>query len=144
MENINKEELIKSILHTKERIIKSNILLEPKWSQFDETILDVVTDYVIDITLRDLENPTASQSTYNDKDKKAITIFASLTMAAMESDMKNNEDFSNKIYDLYQDGKLDLETEKNNEILKRNIKNSLLAHEQYEKISKLDNPRTEE
>lgn len=140
MENITKEQLIESFQKTKEHIIKSNILLSPKWSAINEDILEYVTGMVIETTVRDMDNPETAGKNHTEEEKKAMMLFASLTMAAMESDLKNNEEFNNKIYDAYVSGELDFSQPESKEILRKKLKNSLITHEQYEKIAKIDKP----
>ena len=140
MENVSKEEIIKHFNYTKERILKSNILLTPKWSSLDEDALDYIGAKVIELTLRDINNPPENNSVYTEEERKCLTIFASLTVASMELDMVNNEEFTNKVYDSFVKGEFDNASDNSKEVLRKKIKKGLISHEQYEKIKDIDKP----
>ena len=144
MENITKEQLIESFQKTKEHIIKSNILLTPKWSAINEDILEYVTNIIINVSLREMDDPTLIAENHSEEEKKAMMLFASLSMATMEQDLKNNEGFTNKIYDAYVSGELDFSLPQNKEMLRKRLKEGLISHEQYEKIAKIDKPEDNE
>lgn len=134
MNKPTREEIEVTYRGMKEQILKSNILLLPKWSKIDEDALDYIVEESINITLKPSEEVTPDET-------RIMKILISLTSSAIDSIIKGDEVINNRIYDSFVSGEMDELSDDYKEFMRKKIKEGLITHEQYEKIKNVDTPK---